>query len=293
MTSGRLALAAPAKINLTLAVLGQRDDGFHELATVMHTVDLCDDITLSLRKRGADDTRGVTLDVSGPYAETCGALEENLTVRAAEALLLHVGRAGDVGLHIALDKHIPAGAGLGGGSSDAATVLVGLNRLIDEPCPPGVLAELAATLGSDVPFFLDGGCALCTGRGETVRAIEGPQAFELTLLMPDQPLSTAAVYAALPATSGVDRSKADTQDWVTRIAGADIATLESLFTNDLQAAATSLQSRLGEWIEQHHLHLSGSGSTLFAFGDRRADLERACSSSLICSVRSTSGKHCR
>jgi len=293
MTTGRLALAAPAKINLALAVLGRRADGFHELVTVMHTLDLCDEIELSVRDRTGDEPHGVTLELSGPHANDLGDPRSNLAVRAAEALLQRAGLQDDVAVHIALDKRIPAGGGLGGGSSDAATVLVGLNRLLDEPCTPATLHELAAALGSDVPFFLRGGCALCTGRGEIVRPIEGPQPFELTLVMPDQALSTAAVYAALAATRDGERSPPDTDALVARVAGADPATLHELFFNDLQPAAISLQPGLGEWIEQHGLHLSGSGSTLFGFGRRDVELGSACTSALICSARSTSGKHCR
>jgi len=291
MTSGRLALAAPAKINLALAVLGRRGDGFHELVTVMQTVDLCDEITLSVRDREASDEHGVTLELTGPYAGDLGEPLSNLAVRAAEALLQRAGKEREVAVQVALDKRIPAGGGLGGGSSDAAAVLIGLNQLLGDPCTPDALHELAASLGSDVPFFLYGGCALCTGRGEIVRPIEGPQPFEVTLVMPDVALSTAAVYTALAEMREGDTSPPDTEALVARVAGATPETLESQFVNDLQPAAIKLQPGLGEWIEQHHLHLSGSGSTLFAFGDRAADLGPACPSALICSARSTSGKH--
>ncbi|MHC4845003.1 MAG: 4-(cytidine 5'-diphospho)-2-C-methyl-D-erythritol kinase [Planctomycetota bacterium] len=291
MTAGRLALAAPAKVNLALAVLGRRDDGFHELVTVMHTVDLCDEIALTVRDRTPEDEHAVTLELTGPHAEGLGEPRSNLAVRAAEDLLRRAGREADVRVHIALDKRIPAGGGLGGGSSDAASVLVGLNRLLDEPCTPEALQELAAALGSDVPFFLHGGCALCSGRGEIVRPIEAPRPFEVTLVMPGLPLSTAAVYAALAQARADDRSAPDTDELVARIAGADAATLESLYFNDLQPAAIALQPELGEWTRRHGLHLSGSGSTLFAFGDRSSELAAACPSALICSAKSTSGKH--
>ena len=126
-----------------------------------------------------------------------------------------------------------------------------------------------------------------------MRPIEGPQPFDVTLVMPDIALSTSAVYAALDETTMTVRTPPDLGALVESMAGADLATLDSNFFNDLQSAAITLQPQLGEWIDQHGLHLSGSGSTLFAYGDQGADLGQACSSALICSARSTSGKHCR
>lgn len=290
MSLGRLALAAPAKINLALAVLGPRADGFHELITVMHTVDLCDEVVLVLSEEETGTANRVSLEVTGPHAAGLGDPRHNLAVRAANALLQCAGLGDEVVLQIKLEKRIPAGGGLGGGSSDAAAVLVGLNRLLGEPCTSGQLHGLASVLGSDVPFFLLGGCALCTGRGEICRAIQGPQAFDLTLVMPDIALSTAAVYSALAAGRAADRDAPDIDAWLADFADADATKLEALYFNDLQSAAISLEPRLGEWIDRHRLHLSGSGSTLFAFGDRSADLSGACEAALICSVRSTSGK---
>ena len=148
-----LTIRAFAKINLTLEVLGKRANGYHEVATVMQTIDLCDELTL-------EPSSGVSLRCSDPALETT----DNLVLRAANLLREHAG--GDSGAGMYLRKSIPVAAGLGGGSSDAAAALVGLRELwnLEEAVPD--LRPLAAALGSDVPFFLSGGTAIAEGRGD-------------------------------------------------------------------------------------------------------------------------------
>jgi 4-diphosphocytidyl-2-C-methyl-D-erythritol kinase len=186
-----LQLIAPAKLNLTLEVLGKREDGYHEIRSVMQTIDVYDRLTLS---PGAS----IGLFVSGP--EAAGVPEDptrDLAYRAAVALRDATGRT-DLGARIELEKRIPAGAGLGGGSSDAAAVLRGLNRLwelgLDDRLP-----EIAASLGSDVAFFLKGGTALVSGRGETVEPREDLR-LDLVLFTPhdtEMPDKTKRMYGAL------------------------------------------------------------------------------------------------
>ncbi|HTE05451.1 MAG TPA: hypothetical protein VK824_04575 [Planctomycetota bacterium] len=317
---GALELQAPAKINLYLQVLGRRADGFHELVTVLQTVDLCDTLRLQLRAREPDALPGapdVRLRVSHepPRAEPPGAEDgpregirgearsegradvsggraaaghdvpegdDNLVVRAARALLAEAGATGDVGLDLHLHKRIPAGGGLGGGSSDAAAALLGLDRLLGAPCAPRLHA-LAAALGSDIPFFLHGGTALCTGRGEIVEPIEPPSPFRLTLFVPDFGTRTAAVYAALGAGPVTPAPVHAAHALRARIAGADEARLESLFRNDLQAAAARVQPALATLLAHAQVHLSGSGSTLFTFGPAPSGVASACRGNLICS----------
>src|SRR3989454_549926 len=157
----RLVLNAAAKINLALEVLGKRDDGYHEVATVMQAVDLSDRLVI-------EDAEGLELRVSAPDLPSDG---RNLVVRAAHAL--REATAVSRGARITLDKRIPVAAGLGGGSADAAAALVGLSRLWGLRWPAARLAELAVTLGTDVPFFLRGGAALGTGRGERIEPVAG------------------------------------------------------------------------------------------------------------------------
>jgi 4-diphosphocytidyl-2-C-methyl-D-erythritol kinase len=193
----RLTLTAAAKVNLTLEVLGKRTDGYHEVATVMQTIDLTDRLTL-------EDADALTLTTTTPDVPADGT---NLALRAAAALCESAKI--DRGVRVRLDKRIPVAAGLGGGSSDAAAVLLGLNRLWGLRWPVERLAEVAATLGSDVPFFLTGGVALGTGRGERLTPVTG-MAMALVLVNPGVPLSTAAVYGRVTPGMYSDGSRAQT-----------------------------------------------------------------------------------
>ena len=174
-------VTAAAKVNLALEVLDRRTDGYHEIATVMQTVDLADRLTLE--ESDALELRCAASDV--PTDET------NLALRAA--LALREAAAVKRGVRIALDKRIPVAAGLGGGSSDAAAVLLGLNRLWGLRWSMARLAEVAVTLGMDVPFFLRGGAALGTGRGERLRPVAGAP-LALVLANPGVGVSTAEAY---------------------------------------------------------------------------------------------------
>jgi len=177
-------LRTAAKVNLTLEVLGKRADGYHEIATVMQAVDLSDRITL-------DDADDLELRSTSVEVPTDG---RNLALRAAAALREAAGLG--QGVRIGLDKRIPVAAGLGGGSADAAAVLLGLNRLWSLRWPLERLDDVAASLGSDVPFFLRGGAALATGRGEKVEPLQG-RSLALVLVNPRFPASTAEMYGRL------------------------------------------------------------------------------------------------
>ena len=181
-----LTIRACAKINLTLEALGKRADGYHEVVTVMQTIDLCDELTL-------EPAADVSLRCSEPALET----DDNLALRAADLLRRHTGFEG--GVEAYLMKSIPIAAGLGGGSSDAAAALVGLRRLWGLERAVADLRPLAAALGSDVAFFLSGGTALAEGRGDQVRSLPPMPTAHVTLLAPRVEIAnkTAAMYARL------------------------------------------------------------------------------------------------
>ena len=185
--SRELALRTSAKVNLALEVLGKRADGYHEIATVLQAVDLFDRIVL-----GAADT--LSLDTDDPDLPTD---DGNLMMRAARLLQKAAGI--EAGARIRLQKRIPVAAGLGGGSSDAAATLWGLNRLWKLRWPAARLRELAVELGMDVPFFLGPGRAVATGRGEQLAALPGGGGYALVLVNPRVPLSTREVYGRVPA----------------------------------------------------------------------------------------------
>ena len=184
-----LLVSAPAKINLHLEVLGLRPDGFHELAMVMQMLDLAD----QLRLRPTADGR-ISLACNRADLPTDGS---NLIVKAAELLKARVGLP-ELGASIELEKRIPIGAGLAGGSSNGAAALVGLNALWGCGFSREQLLEMAAQLGSDMPFCIDGGTQLCFGRGEVLESAELPAAPALGVLLikhPQASVSTPWAYA--------------------------------------------------------------------------------------------------
>jgi 4-diphosphocytidyl-2-C-methyl-D-erythritol kinase len=178
---------AYAKINLTLAVLSRRADGYHNLSSVMQAISLHDTLRLTPNRSGR-----LRVSADSPELNT----PANLALRAALALRETVGDEA-LGVEIELLKAIPSPGGLGGGSSDAASVLLALDALWETRLPHEQLAQVTATLGSDVPYFLSGGTALIEGRGERVTPLPDAQLLWLVLARPPVAVSTAAVYRAL------------------------------------------------------------------------------------------------
>lgn len=182
-------IEAPAKINLTLDVKGKRSDGYHELETVMHQVNLLDIIKISRH------TAGIQIKSNSSLIPTD---EENLAYQAAEMILGK--RTFKKGVEIYIEKNIPVAAGLAGGSTDAAAVLQGINKLYDLGLEVGELLEIAERIGSDVPFCLLGGSRLARGRGEILSELPPRTLPYMILVKPDLQISTAAVYGELDLT---------------------------------------------------------------------------------------------
>jgi len=232
---------ARAKLNLFLELLGRRPDGYHEIDSVFAEIDLFD--TLRFAPAGE-----LTLTVEGLDAP---AGPENLAYRAAAAL--------DAKVSIRLVKRIPLGAGLGGGSSDAAAVL----RALGAGVPPERLHAIARSLGSDVPFFLRGGTARCRGVGDLVEPLPAPKGRRFLLLLPGIHISTAAVYAAAGPLLTGPRRKATV--FARRYSDKGVAP----FFNRLQAAAEGLEPRLrevrekGERVFETIFTMTGSGAAYF------------------------------
>jgi len=251
---------APAKLNLALRVGPRRADRFHDIDSVVARITFYDELTF----RAGDGPFG--LDVTGI---DCGPIEENLVHRAADLL-------GATGVRVGLDKRIPAGAGLGGGSSDAATALVGLNEACGLGLSADRLATAAAELGSDVPSFLGSPAARMRGRGEIVEAAD-VHAFWAVLVTPGINCQTGQVYAAFDELSG-DRPGPEPVD--VEAFAAPPSHWGEAAVNDLAEAAALACPLLGEAIERlssaadRPVHVTGSGSGLCMFADDAADAER-------------------
>lgn len=190
MSPHLLSVPSYAKVNLHLQVVGTRGDGYHELRTVFQTVDLADELTVELG--GTSERAGVRLTVEGA---DLSAGPDNLAHRAAARFLERW--APDRGVALTLRKRIPMGAGLGGGSSNAAAVLRALQRALGEPAPAAELWLLARELGADVPYFLVGGTALGMGRGDEILPLPDLPERQLWLVLPPIHVSTAGLFADL------------------------------------------------------------------------------------------------
>jgi 4-diphosphocytidyl-2-C-methyl-D-erythritol kinase len=250
-----LTLRAYAKVNLTLEVLGRRTDGYHEVRTVMQSISLADTLTL----RPSPD---LTLSCDDPAL----AGESNLALKAAR--LLRDAAQAPHGAHLTLEKGIPVAAGLGGGSADAAAALAGLNLLWGLNWPVERLHPLAAALGSDVPFFLHGGTALASGRGEVLEPLASSDVRWFVLLVPpaDGPNKTTRLYGALSPDDYRDGSASQT---VAETLRAGLPLADGLLVNSFAEAARGFFPDLARYEAAFSravdgvVHLSGAGPALF------------------------------
>lgn len=247
-------------MNLVLEVLGKRDDGYHELSTVLQAVDLFDRLVLE-----EDET--LALKTSDPELPTD---EANLVVRAAR--LLREAAGVSRGARITLEKQIPVAAGLGGGSSDAAATLWGLNRLWGLGWGRDRLAGLAAQLGTDVPFFLRGGRALATGRGERLRALPPAPALSLVLVKPNFSLSTREVYGRVPPGWRDDRKR--TGALVRALASRDSSRVAASLYNALEAVVEPAYPEIAR-IKRALLGAGALGSVMSGSGPTVLGLARS------------------
>jgi 4-diphosphocytidyl-2-C-methyl-D-erythritol kinase len=250
-----LVLRTSAKVNLALEVLGKRGDGYHEIATVLQAVDLFDRLTMET----ADI---LSLHADDPELPTD---DGNLVMRAARLLQKTAGI--EKGARLRLQKRIPVAAGLGGGSSDAAATLLGLNRLWGLRWPRARLQELAVELGMDVPFFLGTGRAVARGRGERLQALPGGGGYALVLVNPRTPLSTAEVYGRVPA--GWHAEPTGTERVIEALRRRNAAALAAALTNNLERVVEPVLPVIGRMkaalLAAGALGaiMSGSGPTVF------------------------------
>jgi 4-diphosphocytidyl-2-C-methyl-D-erythritol kinase len=261
-----LALDAPAKINLYLAVLDRREDGYHEVETILQSLTLCD--TLIAETAG----EGIELVVDASEIATglpVAVGEDNLVCRAARGFFAaaHEVAEGAAGVRFHLTKRIPAGGGLGGGSSDAAAALRLLNALHGGPLDDRTLHAVACELGSDVPFFLQGGTQLGWGTGTDLLPLAGGPHLHFVLILPRTGTSTGAIYKNHGAQLTPRRRRHS-------IRGGKVPDIKEIavatgFPNDLEASALQLHPELAELRDRvaadgyPEVRMSGSGSTFF------------------------------
>lgn len=274
-SQGWLKLVAPAKVNLHLAIGRRRDDGYHEATTVMHALTLHDIVYMRLKTPDTPDT-------PNPYVRmvSCGDViapnlpsDDNIASKAIRALAQRIGRE-NLDVEVRIEKNIPAEGGLGGGSSDAAAVLVGAARLWGLAPDDPAIEDTARSLGSDIAFFLHGGCSLYEGTGELFVHALNPSHQAVALVKPQGGVSTAQAYRTF------DENPAPIPHDVERaVRNATEATDIALF-NNLAPASESIMPQLAnvrEWLSRQpgvrDVLLCGSGATTFAICD---DFATAC-----------------
>lgn len=264
-----LVLRPWAKINLFLKVLGKRSDGYHEILTLIHPVALFDELII----KRIDS--GLIVD--------CGqdSLPDNLVTKAAQLFFNRIGESPQV--EINLLKKIPIGGGLGGGSSDAASTLAGLNRLYNYPLNSDTLYNICLKLGMDVPFFLDPSPALCTGRGEVIERRYNNIKFFCVLINPDKILKTQAVYNKL----SLALTGHKTSDSISRFSENELDNIAKYIHNDLEIPAMELCPEIKDIVQllnnagARQSFVCGSGSTVCGLVKERDSAEEVMKKVLL------------
>jgi len=256
-------------VNLHLRVLGRREDGYHNIYTIFQTVSLCDTLTF------AESGDEVLLECDQADVPRDGG---NLIVRAAEKLKERLGRS--VGAGISLEKRIPMGGGLGGGSSNAATALIGLSRLWNVSVPREELIDIASGLGSDVPFFLTGGTAAGYGRGTELEPVPYFSAEFMLIVTPDIHVSTVEAYAGL----GADSLTNEESNRILRVCRSETEASDFLYSgavNDFENTVFARHPEVGR-VKQKLIEfgasramMSGSGASVFAIFDKEETRQTA------------------
>jgi 4-diphosphocytidyl-2-C-methyl-D-erythritol kinase len=261
--AGAVRIRTNAKVNLFLRVMGLRADGFHEVETILHGVKLADDLVFQVTSTGRIE---VDMHVEGDILGEVPAPELNLVYAAAQSLIEKGAR--NEGILIEVTKRIPMGAGLGGGSGNAAGALVLLNEIWEMGIQDADMSVLAASVGSDVPYCVGGGTALAKGRGEQLTRLPGPEDLNFVLGISHPPLSTTDVYKAWDEVG--TPSDINSAPMTMALGSGDPHDIASLLHNDLETAAFALRPELEDkkkaLLDAGALgsSLSGSGPTLFA-----------------------------
>ncbi len=263
-----MRLKARAKINWTLDIVGQREDGYHLMDMLMQPVTLADEIILT-------PAAEITLTTGG--SPLLPADEKHLAYRAAMALKKHTGYPGGAAIHV--EKHIPVGAGMGGGSADAAGVLIGLNRLWGLNLSQAELEAIGLTLGADVPFCIRGGLTRTTGIGEIMEDLPCGRMYPLVVIQPCEGLSTKEIFTAYH--EGVVDARPDNPAAAKALANGDPAALSTAMANVMQPISEARRPEIARAIRLLAEHgafaarMTGSGSAVFGAFEEDSTAEAA------------------
>lgn len=262
----------PGKVNIYLGVGPREFSGYHELATIFQAVGIYDEVTVS----AADS---LTISGLGSFADRIPTDESNLAWKAAELVARACGE--EPNIHIQIDKSIPIAAGMAGGSADAAATLVACDAYWNAGIPRDQLDAMAATLGSDVPFMLHGGCALGIGRGDVLSPVMTRGSFHWVFATFDEGLSTAQIYEKTDDMRGLEFEEEPEvpTELLSALARGDAPALGRLLHNDLQLAATTSRPQLGRVLEQG-IDLGALGAIISGSGPTCAFLVRDESSAI-------------
>ncbi|TRZ71336.1 MAG: 4-(cytidine 5'-diphospho)-2-C-methyl-D-erythritol kinase [Streptomycetaceae bacterium] len=273
-----VTVRVPAKVNLQLSVGPREADGFHNLVTVFQAISIFDEVTITL----AQPNSGISISISGDHTHGVPADDRNLAVKATELIAKEYDL--DIDVHIDIKKSIPVACGMAGGSADAAATIVAIDYLFSLGMNREEMSEIAAQLGSDVPFMLSGGTAIGTGHGEQLTPALSRGTYHWVLALSSVGLTTPAVYAECDRLRAeLEITEPQTHEVLMQaLLAADPKTVGASLTNDLQAAACSLRPALrlvldvGQEYGALGALVSGSGPTVaFLVADEEAGLDLA------------------
>ena len=260
MENGKITILAPAKINLYFGVTGMRSDGYHEVETVLQSVNLFDRLTVSASEGNGREVSVLCRELSDVPES------ENIAYKAAQAYL-SAAEEDNIKVEITIEKKIPDGAGFGGGSSDAAAVIIALNTLSGDRFSLAELFEIGATVGADVPFCLHGGCALCEGIGEKLTPAPSA-ALPLLLVRGNRGISTGALFRSLDLGKKPARTFNPSSAMLNALEQGSPADIAAALQNDLLPAAVGFAPEIDRYIAAMQdagalgASMTGSGSVV-------------------------------
>lgn len=261
----KIIMTAPAKINLTLNVTGKRSDGYHDLCTIMQSISLCDTLEISANRSGL-----ITVDCTDKTVPCGNMAEKNIAFKAAKAFYDYTNIS-DIGLHIKIEKHIPSEAGLGGGSSDGAAVIIGMNKLYGTYLSDEKLCRIGLKVGADVPFCIAGGTKLCRGIGENISPALPLEDCFIVIGKGSGGISTKEAYEKIDRLNNYNVSDPSLYDGTLSSLGKSGG---NIFEKVTESSDVSEIKKICTELGAEYSAMSGSGSAVFGLFINRQDAEK-------------------